>query len=109
MCSEEDQETDIFEGGDSLPYWLFRAMAARAEAEPCERGVNDPCGISGDCITEYCVPCAAKIWMDETRRAEALKPTCESCRGYGYFDQDSEPTIDKRGRKCSDCQGTGLL
>lgn len=32
---------------------------------------------------------------------------CRSCRGYGHFDSSSEPTSDRRGRKCLDCTGTG--
>lgn len=69
----DDPELDIFEGGSNLPYWMFRSMAAWVEDEQCERGTEYSCGESVDCITEYCVPCAAKIWMDETRRREAIK------------------------------------
>lgn len=32
---------------------------------------------------------------------------CASCRGYGHFDEDGKPSIDRRGRKCLDCTGTG--
>lgn len=33
---------------------------------------------------------------------------CPSCGGYGFFDSKTErPTIDRRGRKCLDCSGTG--
>lgn len=32
---------------------------------------------------------------------------CRSCRGYGYFNGAGRPTIDRRGRPCSDCRGTG--
>lgn len=35
---------------------------------------------------------------------------CESCRGYGHFDRETgEPTIDKRGRQCTDCHGDGVI
>jgi DnaJ-class molecular chaperone len=34
---------------------------------------------------------------------------CPSCRGYGYFDEDGEPTTDRRGRKCLDCGGEGTV
>ncbi len=33
---------------------------------------------------------------------------CESCLGYGYFDDAGNATVDKRGRKCTDCTGTGI-
>ena len=32
---------------------------------------------------------------------------CGSCRGYGHFTEDGEPTIDKRDRTCLDCGGAG--
>lgn len=35
---------------------------------------------------------------------------CESCRGYGYFDKETEqPTLDRNGRKCLDCRGMGTV
>ncbi len=33
---------------------------------------------------------------------------CPACRGLGHFNEDSEPSSDKRDRKCMDCRGTGL-
>lgn len=45
------------------------------------------------------------------RRAVATPPRelqeCTSCKGYGYFDEDGEPSVDLRNRKCLDCRGTG--
>lgn len=35
------------------------------------------------------------------------KSDCGSCLGYGHFDEEGKPTIDKRCRKCLDCNGTG--
>ena len=32
---------------------------------------------------------------------------CQSCLGYGHFDDDGNPTEDERCRKCLDCGGTG--
>lgn len=32
---------------------------------------------------------------------------CRSCRGYGHFDERDKPTIDRRCRKCLDCNGLG--
>ena len=32
---------------------------------------------------------------------------CESCDGCGYFDASGTPTIDRTGRKCLDCRGSG--
>ena len=32
---------------------------------------------------------------------------CPACMGYGYFDEDENPSNDRRGRKCLDCSGTG--
>ena len=34
---------------------------------------------------------------------------CPSCRGYGHFDEDGEPVLDKNERKCTDCTGTGQV
>lgn len=36
---------------------------------------------------------------------------CRACRGYGYFKENGEPTVDRSclsrgGRKCLDCRGT---
>ncbi len=33
---------------------------------------------------------------------------CESCHGYGYFNDSGDATPDRRGRKCLDCTGTGI-
>lgn len=32
---------------------------------------------------------------------------CESCNGYGHFDENGDQSLDNRDRKCSDCRGTG--
>lgn len=34
---------------------------------------------------------------------------CPACMGYGYFDENDNPSLDKRGRKCLDCTGTGIV
>lgn len=43
---------------------------------------------------------------DPLRPATPMKE-CESCRGYGHFDENGEATEDRRCRKCGDCGGTG--
>jgi hypothetical protein len=37
----------------------------------------------------------------------AIAPDCRSCKGYGHFKANGEPSIDGRDRKCLDCGGTG--
>ena len=32
---------------------------------------------------------------------------CPTCDGYGHFTKGGRPTLDRRDRKCLDCQGTG--
>jgi DnaJ-class molecular chaperone len=32
---------------------------------------------------------------------------CVSCDGYGHIREDGTGTIDRRERKCLDCNGTG--
>jgi DnaJ-class molecular chaperone len=32
---------------------------------------------------------------------------CRACFGYGHLTADGEPTIDRRERKCLNCNGTG--
>lgn len=48
----------------------------------------------------------SRATMQEALQLSA-RADCPSCRGYGHFNEDSEPSIDKRDRKCSDCRGTG--
>ena len=48
---------------EDLPYWQFHAMADALKELPCEVSESYPCSSSGDCITEWCNPCAAKAWF----------------------------------------------
>lgn len=48
-----------------------------------------------------------KSKLKELLVREGFKRACPSCTGYGYFDENGQPTIDKRGRKCGDCTGEG--
>jgi hypothetical protein len=34
---------------------------------------------------------------------------CPACRGYGHFSKHGKATVDKAGRKCLDCAGSGKL
>jgi hypothetical protein len=34
---------------------------------------------------------------------------CASCRGYGHFAKHGKPSIDKRDRRCLDCNGEGRV
>jgi len=59
-------------GYDQTPYWLFRGMAARLEKQECDHQTDTDCNQADLCVTEWCLPCAASAWMDETREAEKL-------------------------------------
>jgi hypothetical protein len=53
----------------------------------------------------------AKARGESVTNSSGTLPTepneCPSCFGYGHFDDNGEPSIDKRDRKCLDCRGTG--
>lgn len=53
------------------PYWLWRAMLEWNASHKCQRYIDDvdptPCDQTGDCITEYCVPCAARVFLDKEK------------------------------------------
>lgn len=42
-------------------------------------------------------------------RSQAREEECRACAGYGYFDHDDTPSIDRRDRKCGDCHGEGKV
>ena len=56
-----------------------------------------------------CVKCGKiGVAIAETSIGEDAYPSdCGSCCGYGHFDEEGKPTMDKRCRKCLDCNGTG--
>ena len=61
---------------DSAPYWLCYGMAewlGKCGLE-CERRGDIPCPQTSDCITEWCIPCAAKAWLDEQKRLSQVQP-----------------------------------
>ena len=41
------------------------------------------------------------------RKKDRYPSDCGSCLGYGHFDADGNRSLDKRDRKCLDCNGTG--
>ena len=66
-------------GADVNNYWLLRAMAewivnrnVRAETQ-CQS--HEVCATSGKCIIEWCVPCAARTWLEVEEAKE--KPLAE--------------------------------
>jgi hypothetical protein len=42
-----------------------------------------------------------------TKPNQPLTVECGACRGYGYFGPTGKPSVDKRNRKCLDCNGEG--
>lgn len=64
---------------DCAPYWLCRGMAeyiVELYGETCKRSATggELCHNTADCITEWCVPCAAKAWLEEQKRLEKPLP-----------------------------------
>lgn len=61
---------------DAAPYWLLRALAEHVAAQDfqCNR---QPCSCdqSSDCITEWCVHCAARAWLEGEKLKERPLPT----------------------------------
>lgn len=57
---------------DKRPYWMWQAMIEHisAVAKGCERGAPR-CADSGDCITEWCVPCAAQAYMQACKQHDS--------------------------------------
>lgn len=62
-------------------YWLCRMMAADAEQELCKNGTDTSCDQTSLCVTEYCIPCAARAWMNDQRRLEAMPVTNSQQKG----------------------------
>jgi len=48
-----------------------------------------------------------KFKVAEPKVVEEYKNDCGSCLGYGHFDKDGKSSLDKRDRKCLDCNGSG--
>lgn len=60
------------------PYWLWRAMLEYCAEQPCRRHIVEPihdenCSGSGDCITEWCVACAARTFLAEIKAREEYR------------------------------------
>jgi hypothetical protein len=75
-ASSKEPERDE---SDCAPYWLCRGMAqyiVEIYDETCERAAvgGELCHNTSDCITEWCVPCAAKAWLEEQIRLEKPLP-----------------------------------
>jgi len=64
------------DGTDCAPYWLCRGMAQMivAEGRPCQRCGFITCKNTDDCITEWCLPCAAKAWLEGEQAKERPHP-----------------------------------
>lgn len=50
-----------------------------------------------------------KAEADLSKIAKLVSAVCVDCDGYGHFNDQDEPTIDRRCRKCLGCQGTGKI
>jgi len=76
ICSAASSKEPERDESDCAPYWLCYGMAGYFEDVPCERAMQggDECHNSADCITEWCVPCAAKAWLQEQKRLSAPLP-----------------------------------
>jgi len=60
------------EAEERRPYWLWRGMLERLRCEKCDNEEEDGCAYSGGCITEWCVPCAAEVFLAEIDKREEL-------------------------------------
>jgi DnaJ-class molecular chaperone len=38
-----------------------------------------------------------------------VESECPSCLGHGFFNEEGNPSTDRRMRKCTDCTGTGVV
>lgn len=47
---------------DKKPWWLWNAMIEHLRKQDCLVNESCECSESGECITEWCVVCAAKSW-----------------------------------------------
>ena len=57
---------------DDRPYWHWRAMLDLCAEQKCERPGDTRCPSTADCITEWCTPCASRIFLSEIH--ERSKP-----------------------------------
>jgi hypothetical protein len=79
ICSAASSKEPERDESDCAPYWLCRGMAqyiVEIYDETCERAAvgGELCHNTSDCITEWCVPCAAKAWLEEQIRLEKPLP-----------------------------------
>ncbi len=47
------------------PYWLLHKLASEKIDQDCQFDPQHECGKTDLCLTEYCVVCAAKKWMED--------------------------------------------
>lgn len=52
------------------PYWLLYSLAWDAKDRQCECDPQHTCQQTDLCVTEYCVPCAARAWLEQHGDAE---------------------------------------
>jgi len=73
MLKERDdlakKDARIAELEEQRPYWMWRAMLGSFMGMPCEMGDDQDCDQTTRCITEWCTPCAARVF----RRAEKAR------------------------------------
>ena len=57
-----------------MEYWLWRAMLEQCAKGECEHPDGDAamdCKETSLCVTEWCTPCAARVFLAEIKRKEA--------------------------------------
>jgi hypothetical protein len=48
---------------ETRPFWLWFATLQFCAKHECEESEEFPCSQTNKCITEYCPPCAAKVFL----------------------------------------------
>ena len=83
--TQHDQLTariaELEEENEDRPYWMWRAMLEEFGEMDCRCDGPDQCSTQGLCVTEYCLPCAAKCFLRKIREAES--PRSEAAKGGG--------------------------
>jgi len=77
MAKEQEKAAKAEADEESRPYWLWRAMLEECARHGCHRPADDRCEGSGLCITEWCVPCAAKAFLAREKAGEEPPPAEE--------------------------------
>ena len=52
-----------------VPYWMWHGLLSIVINHDCEID-DDGCENTGDCITEWCIPCAARAFWSELHKSK---------------------------------------